>query len=243
MDKKIDDIFTGFCKENKHYTNLEYFCKTHNKLICPSCIAKIKGKGYGEHNNCDVCFINDIIKEKQNLLNTNIKYLKEISNTIEKSFNELKDILEKINKNRKELKSTIKKIFTKIRDVINNKEEKLLNEVDQKYDELVFKEELAKKFQNMPNIIKESLEKFRSVDNKWNDEEEIKPLINDCINLENIVKEIEEINENIQKCKKNDDLEIGFRSKDEEVNIITEKIENLGSIFIAHNNENLEEKK
>ena len=40
--KDITDIFTGFCKEKKYQVELKYFCKTHNILCCPECIAKIK---------------------------------------------------------------------------------------------------------------------------------------------------------------------------------------------------------
>ena len=230
IDNNLDDIFTGFCREKQHFMSLDYYCKTHNKLVCPSCIAKIKGKGNGQHNKCDVCFIKKIKKEKKNLLNENIKYLEEISTTIEKSIIELKDILEKINKNKDELKSKIQNIFTKLRIALNNREDKLLMEVDQKFDELIFKEELSKKFEKMPNIIKESLEKFKLVDNEWNNKKKLKKLINDCINLENKIIEINEIKENIEKCKKNKNIEIKFEPKDDEINKFVEEIDNFGNL-------------
>ena len=43
-DKDINEIFTGLCKEENHYIELKYFCKTHNKLCCAECITKFKGK-------------------------------------------------------------------------------------------------------------------------------------------------------------------------------------------------------
>ena len=230
IDRNLDDIFTGFCKEKRHYMSLEYYCKNHNKLVCPSCIVKIKGNGYGEHNDCDVCFIKKIKKEKKNLLNENIKYLEEISTTIENSINELKDILEKINKNKEELKLNIQNIFTKLRNALNKREDKLLLEVDQKFDEFIFKEELCKNFVKLPNIIKESLEKFKLVDNEWNDKKKLKKLINDCINLENIIIEVNEIEENIEKYKQNKNLEIIFEPKEDEINQIVKEYGDFGNI-------------
>ena len=57
LEKEIGEIFTGFCKEENHNDELEYFCKTHNQLCCAACIAKIKKKENGKHKDCDVCII------------------------------------------------------------------------------------------------------------------------------------------------------------------------------------------
>ena len=65
LDKDINDIFTGFCKEENHLDKLEYFCKNHNILCCSACIAKVKKKGKGQHSECDICIIEDIITEKK----------------------------------------------------------------------------------------------------------------------------------------------------------------------------------
>ena len=40
LDKNIKEIFTGLCKEEKHSIELEYFCKTHNKLCCIAVLQK-----------------------------------------------------------------------------------------------------------------------------------------------------------------------------------------------------------
>ena len=63
--KNINEIFTGFCKENNHKDELGYYCKNHNILCCSACISKIRGKGNGEHKDCDICFIEDIKEEKK----------------------------------------------------------------------------------------------------------------------------------------------------------------------------------
>ena len=56
------------------------------------------------------------------------------------------------------MKKKISKIFTKIREAINEREDKLLIEIDNIYENSFFKEELIKKGEKMPNEIKNNLE-------------------------------------------------------------------------------------
>ena len=133
-DKDIKEAFTGFCKVKCHKAKLKYFCKKYNELCCAECIAKLKGKEDGQHSDCDICFIEDIENEKRNKLKDNIKYLEDISKNLEQKINELKPMFEKINKSKEELKINIQKIFTKLRTALNDREDELLNEVDNKYN-------------------------------------------------------------------------------------------------------------
>ena len=55
LDKNLNDVFTGFCKEENHI-----------KLCCGLCICKIKDEINGQHKDCDVCKIKDIKDEKIN---------------------------------------------------------------------------------------------------------------------------------------------------------------------------------
>ena len=73
LDQDINDIFTGFCKNDKHPMKLEYFCKSHNELCCAACLYKIVKIGDGKHKDCDVCIINEIKNIKKNSLGNNIK--------------------------------------------------------------------------------------------------------------------------------------------------------------------------
>ena len=65
LKENINEIFTGICKEKNHLNGLDYFCKNHNTLCCAACISKIKGKGNGQHSDCDICFIENISNEKR----------------------------------------------------------------------------------------------------------------------------------------------------------------------------------
>ena len=142
-----DDMFTGYCKEKDHY-KLKYFCKDHNQLCCVACIAKINIRGDGQHKDCNICDIDDIKEEKKNKLRENIKYLEDIENKFNENMKELKVIFEKIEKEKDDLKLKIQNIFTKIRNAINDREEKLLSEIDNIYNKKYFNEDILKKEKN-----------------------------------------------------------------------------------------------
>ena len=142
LDKNNQEIFTGFCKELNHRNEWIFYCKNHNKLCCAACLCKIKENGNGEHHDCDVCPIKEIKEEKKNKLNENIKYLEESSKNIEESIKKLKEIYEKTNETKEEIKLKISNIFTKIRTMINEREDQLLNELDNIFDNSYFKEDL-----------------------------------------------------------------------------------------------------
>ena len=72
LDKDINELFTGYCKEKNHPCELNYFCKDHNILCCVCCIGKIKTRENGKHHDCNVCDINDICDEKKKNLSNNI---------------------------------------------------------------------------------------------------------------------------------------------------------------------------
>ena len=96
----------------------------------------------------------------------------------------------------------IQSIFTKIRNVLNEREDGILLEVDNQFNKLYFKEDLIKDSEKLPNKIKISLEKGKSIDKDWNDNQ-LNNFINDCIEIENNIKEINIINQNIFKSNSN----------------------------------------
>ena len=73
LEHNINNIFSGFCKQENHFDKLDYFCKTHNTLCCSACIVKVKKKGRCQHSECDLCIIEDIKNEKKEILQKNIK--------------------------------------------------------------------------------------------------------------------------------------------------------------------------
>jgi len=96
-------------------------------------------------------------------LNNNIKYLEEFSKTIEDSIYKLKEILKTINEKIDELKKKIVTFFTKIRSILNDREEELLEEVDNFYGKTFLKEDIIKKGEKAPNQIEKFLIKEKAL--------------------------------------------------------------------------------
>ena len=129
------------------------------------------------------------------------------------------------------MKLNIQKIFTKIRNVLNEREDELLLKVDEIYDSIFLKEKNLKEYEKLPNNIKISIERGKIMENEWNDEKKLSILINDCINIENNIKNINLINEKINKvCSNNSNIE--FNPKEEEINKILDTLKNFGNIYL-----------
>ena len=161
----------------------------------------MKEKGYGIHKDCETYIIENIKEEKKKSLEENMKMLKELSKNIENSIKELKSIFDIINKEKDEIKIKIQTIFTKIRKELNNREEQLLMQIDEKYDDLFFKEELIKTSEKLPKKIVLFKEKCENINKFWNEPDKLSSLINDYINIEKNIEQINEINEKILKGK------------------------------------------
>ena len=229
LNQDFNNIFIGVYKEENHYLKLEYYCKNHDILCCDSCISKLRGKGKGQHKDCDICFIEDIKDEKKNKLEKNIKSLEDLYKNLDNSINILKAIFEKINESKEQLKINIQKAFTKIRNAINEREDQLCKEVDNQYNSLFCNEDIIREWEKLPDKIKISIEKGKSINNEWNNDKKLAQLIYDCINIEDNIKKINLVNGKIKKCNLNKEEIIEFTS-DEEIDDFINKIKNLGEI-------------
>ena len=209
LNESIKEFFTGYCKEEKHHLELEFFCKTHNKLCCAACISKIKKNEYGKHKDCEVYIIEDIKGQKENKFKENLKYVEELSDKIQDSFNSLKIIIERINKDKEELDLKIQKIFTKIRNTLNNREDEILLESDRQFNEIIYKEDVIKNIEKLPEKLKILLEKGKKI-NGENNNIKLNSLINDYINFEEKIKKINNINDIIKKSNDSINLKIKF---------------------------------
>ena len=230
--KDISELFTGLCEEKNHRDKLKYFCKTHNKLCCLGCIAKLKDKEIGQHSNCDICFVEDIENDKKNKLKDNIKYFEDNSLNflnLEEKINKLKVSFEKFNKAKEEFKTNIQKIFTKLRNVLNDREDEILLEIDSKYNNFPFNDEIIKKSEKLPNKIKSSLEKGKELDNNWNNEENIISRIKICLNIENLVNDIKSLKDNLEKSN-SINFVFEFYPKEGGINKLLETIKKFGKI-------------
>ena len=123
----------------------------------------------------------------------------------------------------------VQKIFTKIRCEINEREDKLLSEIEKQYNELYFKEEMIKRSEKLPKKMNSSLEKGKIVNNEWDNDDKLNYIIFNCVNIENNIKEINEINDCIKKYKATNSR-IKFLPEEEEFNRYLDIIESFGEI-------------
>ena len=72
----------------------------------------------------------------------------------------------------------IQGIFIKLSSALNEKEDRLLLDIDEGYNNIYFKEDLIKINEKLPNKIKKSIEKGKIIDKEWN-ENNLSSLIND----------------------------------------------------------------
>ena len=229
IDKITKNFFTGYCKEENHPYELEYFCKTHKQLCCAKCVIKIGNKKDAIHKECNVCTIEEIKDEKINNLKENIKKLEELSKNLKDEIGNLKNIFDKVNNKKEDIKLEIQNIFTKIRNELNDRENQLLDEVDQIFDKNFIKEEIIKEGEKLPNKVKTSLEKCRNINIE---EIKLNALINDCLNIEKDINSIDNIKENINKYNEKNILDIGFISdKKDEINFLISAIKTFGKII------------
>ena len=196
---KIDDnsnnieLFTGLCKEKNHLLDLKYYCKTHNELCCAKCITKIKDEENGKHSTCDINLVEDFKNNIKSRLDEDKKSLEKNLLNFEQSIKELNGLYEKIVTYKEGIKINIQKKFTKIRNSLNNAEDKLLKEIDDKYNYLSSFENKIKNEEKFSIKSKNLLDKIISLDLNF-ENNKINSIINDCINIENNIKELSYIN-------------------------------------------------
>ena len=237
LDKNITEIFTGFCQEYKHNEELEFFCKDHNTLCCAACIAKINKKGKGKHGKCNICIIEEIKNEKKNKFNENITNLEKMSINLEKTINELKKLFEKIKEDKEKLKLEIQTIFTNLRNIINEREDELILEIETKFDEEFVQEDIIKESEKLPNKIKNILNKGKISDKDQNEDKNLNSLIYYCINSEKDINNINLLSENIKKCENSKNIQIKIHPDSENDLIKLKKdIKLYGKFNIIKNN-------
>ena len=166
--------------------------------------------------------------KKKNLPN-NIKNLENLSNLFKSLVNDLKKIIEEIDDNKEKVKKEIQEIFTKIRSELNNREDQLLNEVDNIFENKFNIENINNilKDKKYPDKIKLFIEKGKMTEKEWDKNENKIFLINDCINIEKSIEKLNTINSNLEKYKSQDKKLKFFSQPDDIINLIKK----LGSFY------------
>jgi hypothetical protein len=111
--------------------------------------------------------------------------------------------------------------------------------VDNKYNDIFCNEDIIKENGQLPNKIKLLLEKGKLINNEWNEDNKLTSIINDCINIEDNIKNINLINDNIKKCKLNKDINIQFNIENEYFDNYIKSTKSLGQILDIFNIDSL----
>ena len=223
LNDEKKDIFTGICYEKNHLSKLDYFCKNHNTLCCAKCISKIKDEDNGQHKDCNIVQIKEIKSEKEKKFKENYEKLKQMSNNLENDIDKFKELKEKINKNKEELIINIQKTFTKIRTDLNEREDKLLNKVEEIYKNLYYDEKNSREIERLSNKVKQILESNNNIKDKNN---ELSYEINNYIQFEKNFDKVEEIHKIMANCFEKK-VKISFKYNNNELDNI---IKNFGEI-------------
>lgn len=189
-------IFPDICEE--HLLKLDFYCNTHNKLVCAACISTQKELNYGSHNNCDVKILVKIAKEKKNQLNEILEQLENGSKNIEEIIHTIKLLLKESNVKKEQLKSQIEKLFTKIISEIHNRKKKLMEEIDKKFSEKLIPKEISENIDFFSlNLIK-SIEYGRQLSTKW-EKDKLSENIQKIIFMENNLKIMNSMQNKLKK--------------------------------------------
>ena len=238
FELKENEIFTNICPQKNHF-KLEFFCKNHNILCCLACISKIKTENYGDHKDCDICLIKDIKEYKMKVLKDNNIYLKNFLENyeVQMSLEKIKKLSEEIIAKKDNLITKIQKIFTNIRNALNEKEDKLLSEIDEQFRNICINEDFIKKSEKFSNKLNTLLKKGELLEKEnWeaydNDKmNNLNSLINECLNIEKGINQIKEINEDIKKFYSNQNFEIDYEINEEDINDLISHIKSFGTII------------
>ena len=142
---------------------------------------------------------------------------------------DITNIIERVNPIRENIISNIKNIFNDLRIELDEREQELLNEVENVYNKNFFSENHLKESNKLPTIIKYNIEKGKNVLDNWNEGEKngkLNLLINDCINVENNVLDLKNIQDKINSLTTKSTLQLCVDYND--IEIISDKIKNLG---------------
>ena len=155
---------------------------------------------------------------KKKSIDENINKLVEFSKILENTINEKKEKLK------------IQKIFTKIRNELNNREDALLWEVDKEFNNNCFNNDILKEIEKLPKKVRISLEQGKKINELNENKNKLSFIIHSYISIENNIKEINIINENMKKCTNSNYLEINFYPYEEGMNNFIEKINTFGQL-------------
>ena len=132
-------------------------------------------------------------------------------------------------KKKEDIKLQVQNTFTKIRNAINNREDEILLKLDNLFDIKYFSQDLVKKGEKLPKVIKSLLEKEKLMNEEWNNNNLIY-YIHNCIEIENSINNILNISDKINKFNKTN-IKVFFSPNDNQLKSLIKSIKFYGKIY------------
>ena len=216
INKSEPFYFKSNCSyENHKKMPLNYYCENHNTLCCALCLCIKQDDNFGIHNKCKILSINEIENIKKQNLNQNIKLFENLIKTLNEKKEIISNIVKEQEKNKEEIKKKIETFFTKMRNIINEREDELNNLVDEKFNKDNFSDDELNNFKNLSKKSNYLLEIGKELSQKWDKNKNIE-MLQKCINIEKmnekLDKFIKKINEHEEKK-----IEYDFISSEKEL--------------------------
>ena len=116
---------------------------------------------------------------------------------------------------------------------MNEREDKLLLDLDILFANSPINEKKLKEFEKLQNEIKVSLDKGKQIDNEWsnNEDEKINFFINECIRIENNIKNVQLLSENIKELNDKNINAKFFPEEENDINMFINGINKFGEII------------
>ena len=103
-------------------------------------------------------------------------------------------------------------------------------EVDKKFEDIYFDENIIKQLEKLPNKVKLSLEKSKNIESNIN---KSALFLNECIKIEKNISDINKIDDVVKKCQNSIKQEIKLDTN-EQINLLIEKIKIFGKIYVMN---------
>ena len=217
--------YTIYCSQKNHNNmNLNYYCEAHNQFCCALCHCLKKDNNYGIHSNCKIISIKEIENTKKQNLNINMQKLDELIKKINEKKEIISNLLDKNLKNKEETKKNVSTYFTKLRSIINEREDKLNEIIEEKFNIETNMNEEIKIFYKKSSLL---LKLGNEINNNWDENNKSIETIQKCIDIE---KMNETINNYLKIVEEKEESIISYYFYPNVKENFLDKLKNLGNI-------------
>ena len=232
--KKYSEYIMDEYKQNNNELNYCEDCKVFTCNKCQKIHFKLCEKHHlyilddedeFEDKDSDINSVKENEDGDKDILENNIKKLDKLLNKFKTIINENKSLNERMNEKKEFLKLRIKTMFKDIKNILSEKENLILLELDNKY---YYNEELINNREKFYNKIKTNMEEGNLIDKLWDEKDKIGSFTNCYHIIYKMIQEIKNMNENIIE-------KLNLNLRDKKINKFVKIVNDFGDIFSEDN--------